>query len=199
MKYKKIMKTKSLFFAAFIMVSAIATAAVGKDEPRIAGLAVVPVKGSEVFKVIYRSENIGRIKLNIYNADSQVIFSETVSGVDGFIRPLNFSGLASGEYTVELVDATGKKAEKLMYQPYKSNKNIHVSKISKEEGKYLVAVANAGTEKINIRIYDALNNLVHSESKEITGGFAQLYSVKNIAGVTFEISDNAGNTKISRF
>jgi hypothetical protein len=191
------MKTKSLIIAALVTMSAIVTA-VGKDEPR-AGLVVVPVKGSEVFKVIYRGENTGRVKLNVYNAESQIIFSEVLTGVDGFIRPLNFSGLQSGEYTVELIDATGKRVEKVSYQPYKSNKYVHVSKLVKEEGKYLISVANAGNEKINVKIYDAANNLIHNETREVSGEFAQLYAVKNANAVTFEISDSNGNLKTSRF
>jgi hypothetical protein len=114
-KQKTIMKTKSLFIAALVVFSS-AVAFAGKDEPRKTGLAIVPVK-NEVFKVIFKSESTGRIKLNIYNENGTVVFTDTVYGVDGFIRPLNFSGMRSGNYTIELVDASGKKAEKVSYQP----------------------------------------------------------------------------------
>ena len=113
------MNTKSLYVAALIVMAGAVTA-VGKDEPRNAGLAVVPVKGSEVFRVIYKGESASKVKLNIYNSSSQVIFSETVNSTGGFIRPLNFSGLQFGEYTIELTDASGKKSEKVNYQPAKS-------------------------------------------------------------------------------
>ena len=76
------MKTKSLYIAALIVMAGAVTA-VGKDEPRNAGLAVVPVKGSEVFKVIYKGESATKVKLNIYNSSSQVIFSETVNSNGG--------------------------------------------------------------------------------------------------------------------
>src|SRR6188768_3753575 len=116
------MKTKSLFIAALVVVSA-SVAAFGKEEPTSnKGMAVVPVKGSEVFKVIYKGEAAGRVKLNVYNTESKLVFSETISGTDGFIRPLNFSGLTAGEYTIELVDALGKKSEKVSYnKPVKKN------------------------------------------------------------------------------
>lgn len=163
-------------------------------------MAVVPVRGSEVFKVIYKGENTGKVRINIYNKQAEVVFSETLSGVSGFIRPLNFSGLESGEYTVELVDASGKKVEKIVYKPVVDSKHIHISKLSKDGGKFLVAVANAGTANINVRIYDAAHNLVHSEVKNVNDEFAQIYTVKNVSGaVTFEVSDNAGNTKTIRF
>jgi len=195
------MKARFLFLAALVTVGSLATA-FGKDVPRNTGLAVVPVKGSEIFKVIYKGENTGRVKLNIYNASSRIIFSESIHVGDGFICPLNFAGLEPGEYTLELVDITGaKKVEKVKYlSPVSASKNVHVSKLVKEDGKFLVAVSNAGTEKINVRIYDGANNLVHSESREVKGDFAQLYTVKHITGaVTFEVSDDAGYTKTIRF
>jgi hypothetical protein len=122
------MKTKSLFIAALVVVSAVVSA-VGKDEPTSkAGLAIVPVKGSEVFKVIYKGESVGRVKLSLFNASNEVVFTESLSNVEGFIRPLNFKGLAYGEYTLEIADATGKRTEKISYTSSKSV--IRVAKLA---------------------------------------------------------------------
>ncbi len=193
------MKTKSLLIAALVIVSA-TVSAIGKEEPTKAGLAIVPVKGSQTFKIIYKSENTGTTKVNIYNAESKVIFTKIVSNEGGFILPLNFNGLTAGEYTIELTDATGTKTEKVNFQPTaKSKLNVHVAKMS-EEGKFLLAVANTKNEVITVKIYDNFNNLVYNESKELSGDFAQVYSLKSgSASYTFEISDNAGNTKSVTF
>ncbi len=193
------MKTKSLYLAALIAIAAVVTA-VGKDEPGSQGLAVVPVKGSEVFKIIYKGESSSKVKLNIYNSSSEIVFSETMNGVNGFIRPLNFTGLQFGEYTVELTDASGKKVEKINYQPAKSESNVHVSKLVNEEGKFLVSVAKASSETITVKIFDEANNLLHMNTKQVAGDFAQLYTLKDFAGaVTFEVSDNTGSIKTVRF
>jgi hypothetical protein len=195
------MKTKSLFFAALVLVSAVASAA-GKDEPRRTGMAIVPVKGSEVFKVIYRSESAGKVKLNIYNSNAKLILTETFNGTDGFICPVNFAGLEAGEYTIELVDASGKKAEKVSLNTKKSSKHVHVSKINNEAGKYLLSVVDTSfaADEINVKIYDAKNNLIHSETKETRGDFAQVYKLKDASGsYTFEVSDKTGKLKTIRF
>jgi hypothetical protein len=194
------MKTKSLLFTALVMISA-AVSAVGKDEPRKTGMAIVPVKGSEVYKVIYKGESAGKVRLNIYNAAAQLILTETFNGIDGFICPLNFTGLQAGDYTVEIVDATGKKIEKISYQAKKNTKYIHVSKITNEAGKFLLSVVNAtANEEISVKIFDAKNNLIHTESKEVKGDFAQVYKVSNVStGYTFEISDKSGNIKTYNF
>jgi hypothetical protein len=194
------MKTKSLLFTALVMISAVVSA-VGKDEPRRTGMAVVPVKGSGIYKVIYKGETAGKVRLNIYNASAQLILTETFNGVDGFICPLNFAGLQAGDYTIEIVDGTGKKIEKISYLAKKNAKFIHVSKISNEAGKFLLSVVNgAANEEISVKIYDDKNNLIHTESKELKGDFAQVYKVGNLStSYTFEISDKSGNVKTYNF
>lgn len=193
------MNTKSLYVAALIVMVGAVTA-VGKDEPRNAGLAVVPVKGSEVFRVIYKGESASKVKLNIYNASSQVIFSETVNSSGGFIRPLNFSGLQFGEYTIELTDASGKKSEKVNYQPAKSGSQVHVSKLAEANGKFLLSVAQHNGEPITVRIFDEANHLLFSDTRTDGGDFAKLYSLKNVDGsVTFEVSNSTGHIKTVTF
>ena len=189
------MKTKSLYFAALFVIGA-AVAAVGKEEPGSTKMAVVAVKGSEVVKVIYKTETAGKVKLSVYNAASKVVFTETRNSNEGFILPLNFAGLQSGQYTVELVDAAGTKSEKFDYQPSAVVKNVHVSQAA-ADGKFVLSVIN-GNSKVGVKIYDAHNNLVHDSSKEVSGDYAQLYSIKNFSGATFEIT-NGGETSIFRF
>lgn len=193
------MKTKSLFIAALITVSAVLSAA-GKEDPSKAGMVVVPVKGSEVFRIIYKGENTGKVKLKIYNADAKIVLSQTINGTDGFILPINFKGLAFGEYTVEVVNSTGKRVEKLTFAPEKNNRHVHVSKIANEVGKYLLSVANVKPTTIHVKIYDDNKNLVHTETKDITGNFAQVYKLTNYsASYSFEVSDISGNVKTVDF
>ena len=191
------MKIKSLIIAA-LLVSLVATAFAGEDEPRT-GFAVVTVKGTSIYKVIYKPEIAGKVKLNIYNAGGAVIFSESVYATNGFMVPLNFSGLSAGEYTIELTGAAGKKVERVSYQPETNIKRVHVTRISNEENKYLLAVASTGSDVIYIRIFDRNNNLLHVEKREITGDFAQVYKLTSASAYTFEVSDQTGNTNTVKF
>lgn len=193
------MKIKSFLITALIVVSAVVSS-VANNEPGNIGFTVLPVKGSEIFKVIYKAETVSRVKINLYNAQRQLIFSETIAS-NGFIRPLNFRGLEFGEYTIELVDGKGKRVEKVNFERSPVSKYFHVSKLATAENKFLLAIVNKNEdEKINVRIYDALNNLVHEEVKEISGNFAQIYNIKSTSGsVTFEVSDASGNSKTVSF
>lgn len=193
------MKTNVLLIAALFMVSSIG--AFAEENPGNTGFVVVP-KGTDVFKVIYKTEkNYGRVKMNIYNAQSQLIYSETVTG-GGFIVPVKFSGLAAGAYTIEIADGSNRVTQTVNYQPAKvaaSKKVVHVSRIIGDEEKYVVSLANAGNETVTINIYDNFDRLVHNETKKINGEFAQIYTVKNKKVSSIEVIDEAGNRKVSRF
>lgn len=192
------MKTKSIYLVLFLLMSVVAT--FGNDEPKKAGVAVLPVKGAEVFKVIYKNDIMSTVKVKLYNSNSEVIFAETFNNTEGFILPLNFSKLSFGEYKVELSDETGKRVEKISYQPAKPVDNIRISKIATEEGKFLVSVMSASNEQVTVKIFDNYNNLLHNEVKAVNGSFAQVYTLKNLSGAcTFEVSDNAGRVKTVQF
>jgi len=193
------MKTKAMYIAAFMVIAASVTA-VAKGEPSNAGMVVVPVKGSEVFKVIYRGESTSRVRLNVYNSSSDIVFTETFNHLDGFIRPLNFSGLKFGEYTIEVTDAQGTRVEKISHQPVASERTIHVSKLLNDEGSFLLSVAKNGGEAITVKIFDKASNLLYTGSKSESGDFAQVYTLKDVTGaVTFEVSDKNGYVKTIQF
>ncbi|WP_276369651.1 hypothetical protein [Chryseolinea sp. H1M3-3] len=191
------MKTKSIYLVAVLLLSAVAT--FGNDEPKKAGVAVLHGKGTEVFKVIYQNETTGKVKINVYNVKSELVYSESINNTDGFILPLNFSQMSFGEYTVELTDANGKQVEKIVYQPAAPVENIRIAKLS-SEGKFIVSVVKTSGEKVTVRIFDNANNLLHNEVKSVSGDFAQVYTVKNLSGAcTFEVTDNEGRVKTVKF
>jgi hypothetical protein len=194
-----IMKTKAIYLAAFLLMTVVAT--FGSDEPKKAGVAVIPVKGAEVFKVIYKSETPGRVKVFLYGANSEIVYAGSFNNTEGFILPLNFSKLSFGEYRLELIDGNGKSTEKIVYEPARSVVgNIRIARLASEQGKFLVTVCNAKNEKVTVRIFDGYNNLLHNEVKSVTGDFAQVYNVKNLTGAcTFEVSDNVGTVKTVQF
>ena len=196
------MRNKVVLMITALFIFGASIFSVANEDPRNSQFAVVPVKGSEVFKVIYKTDVANRVKLNIYNSASQLIFSETLNG-DGFIRPLNFSGLRAGEYVIEVIEGTSKRTEKVTYKPgtrsvSTGRKVVHISRVD-NAGKFIVSIARAATEKVTVNIYDNFNTLVHSESREISGEFAQIYHVKNSRVSAIEVIDASGNKKISRF
>lgn len=189
------MKTKSVVLAGMMVLASIFSFAI---EPSNSQLVVVNQKETGMFKVIYHSTNDSKqtVIMKIYGQGGKVVFTQEISATKGFILPVNFNGMDAGEYIIEIADQNGKQLQKVAYQVETPVKNIHVSKVS-EEGKYLLTVANEKTEKINVRIFDGDNNLVHNENMTINGNFGLVYNLKDVVGTpSFEITNGAGSTKV---
>lgn len=194
------MKSKVFFFAALLIATVSATA-VAKEDPSNAAFAVVPVKGSDVYKVIYKKEGATRVKLNLYNNAGAVVFSETISQ-DGFIRPLNFAGLTPGEYTFEVVDGATKVVEKVVYKTevsIASDKLVHVSRINGADQRFVLSIANANNETFVVNIYGQNDEIIFSENATINGSSAKLYNVKSGKVSRIEVIDAAGKSSAKRF
>jgi len=113
------------------------------------------------------------------------------------MRPLNFAGMDAGVYTIEITDENGTQLQKVNYAQIANETTIkafHVCKL--QDGKYLVSVANEGTENVNISVYDNNDNLIHSESRTVNGGLGLVYNLKQVSGQpVFTVTDNAGNKR----
>jgi hypothetical protein len=197
------MKTNAILIAALIVLGA-GVSAVAKDDPGNLGLAVLPVKGSDVFKIVYKTENSNRVKLNLYNEVGQLVFSETITS-EGFIRPLNFSSLTPGEYVVEVTDGDSKQIEKISHRvaapedAATTDKIVHVARIEGSEERIILSIANADSETFVVNIFNENDNLIYSETANVEGSDARLYNVKNGKVSRVEVTDNAGVKSVKQF
>jgi hypothetical protein len=162
-----------------------------------ATMSVLYNAASGVYKVCYKSAETGRVKLAIYNANNNLVFSEVMNNISSFIRPYNFSQLSEGEYTIVLEDKNGKQVEKVNYRLNKIESIIRVSKLSGADNKFVLNVANTGSENIIVKIYDGSNNLLHVQTETVTGSFGLIYNLTpaKVASVRFEISTASGKTE----
>jgi hypothetical protein len=197
------MKTKQFFIAA-LLIASVSVSAVAKEDPSNIAFAVVQVKGSDVFKVIYKNEGESRVKLYLYNGAGELIFSEKISE-NKFIRPLNLSGLNAGEYTVEVHQGSSKVSEKFSYKvpaaevSFSTEKVIHVSKVKGEDQRFVLTIANAKNENFVINIYGQNETLVFSQNAVVNGSTAKLFNVKNGKVSKIEVVDAAGVTSTKNF
>lgn len=194
------MKSKVLFLAA-LLIAAVSVNAVAKEDPSNVTFAVVPVKGSAVYKVIYKKEGSTRVKVNLYNSAGQVVFTETINQ-DGFIRPLNFAGLAPGEYTFEAVDGTSKVVEKIVFNreaAVSSDKLVHVSKINGVDQRFVLSIANAKNEAFVVNIYGQDGQVIFTEDTKVDGSGAKIYNVKYGKVSRVEVVDAAGVATVKNF
>jgi len=168
----------------------------GTDEPGEASssVAVTNCSGSSVVKVFYKNEDTGTVTVSIFDENKLLIFTETLRKVSGFVRPYNFAELPAGLYAIQIEDKNGMRTEEVNYTAGKIEKHISIVKLS-EKGKYLLSVNSKGSDKINVNIYNAENQLIHSQVKSIQRSFAEVLNLKDINQFTIEVSDSRGLLK----
>jgi hypothetical protein len=166
-----------------------------KTSASASGAAVIK-NGESTFRVIYKSEKENDVRVTIFNAKDELVYSEKVNNTDGFTRPYNFGSMGEGDYTISIEDGTKKQIEKVSYHAEKTAKMLNVLKLQSEEGKYLVMAAGQGNEIITVSIYDGQNNLVHRSTEATKGNFSKLYNLRKLKGhFTFAIQNESGDVK----
>lgn len=189
------MKTKSILFVAIAMI---ASSVAFADEPSAPKLVVLSQKESGLFKVIYENAKSNKVKMTILDANGQAIYSESLKVTDGFILPVNFKGMATGEYTIEVADEKGKQIQRVVYGAAKGVQRIHVAKLNPNDSKYLLSVEKEGD--INVRIFDGANNVVHDQNVNVKGSLGLVYNLTAVSGApTFEVTDNTGAVKTIKY
>jgi flagellar hook assembly protein FlgD len=164
-----------------------------KSSATVSGAAVIK-NGESTFRVIYKSEKEANVRVAIYNAKNELVYSERVSNTDGFTRPYNLESQGEGDYTISIEDGSRKQVEKVSYRTPRVTKSLNV--LRAEEGKYVVMAAGQGDEVITVSIYDGQSNLVHRSFESTKGNFSKLYNLKQIKGhLTFEIANENGEVK----
>lgn len=190
------MKTKSILVAAIALMSSVAFAG-GPGSPK---LSVVNVSDAGVFKVIYENPGSERVRMTITDADGRTLFNESVKVESGFVRAVNFKGMTPGEYKIEVADAKNTFSEKVTYEIASKVKGVHVAKLNGESSKYLLSIANEGTENVNVRILDGGNNVIHEQNLAVVGNLGLVYNLKAVSGnPTFEVTDQTGRVKTIRY
>lgn len=165
------------------------------DNPKAAaGMAVM--KSGSVIKLFYKGTVSGDVKVSIYSEKGEKVFTETIRNIENFVRPYNFSTLPEGAYTIELKGADGRQLQKVNYSKGKIEKLMNLMHLTGSENKYVLTVANKGSEKLKVRIYDEKNNLLYNETEVIQGDFAKIYNLNKVSGrFLFEVTDQNGVTK----
>ena len=174
----------------------------GVVNENLLGTSKVGIKKDDetTFNLTYKAEKEMNVSVSIVNELGQTIFSETVKKTDGFMRPYNFSGLGEGIYTIEIADELGEYTELVDFRSGKIEKAIDIKKIAGAEGKYLITALGTGKERITVNIYNALDELIHTETAMTDGNFGQVYNLSQLnETVKFEITTQYGAVKTAKY
>jgi hypothetical protein len=194
------MKKNFLILVVLIAVSGVVCAK-SIDEPKAPkGMAVM--KNGSIFKLFYKGVDEGTVKVTIYDERGDAVFTETLRKVSNFVRPYNFSSLKEGEYTIELVNDSGKQIEKVVYtkgaieHKKTSEKLLNLVRVKDANDKYMLMVSNKERGAITVKIYNSAHELLYKHKEILTGDFAKVYTLDKYSGnVLFEVIDENGISK----
>jgi flagellar hook assembly protein FlgD len=189
---------KKILTLSLVLFSTVMFANGTDDDSKAAaasGTALIK-KDANTFRLIYKAEKQSNVRVSIYDANDQLVYSEKVNNTDGFTRPYNFENLGEGDYTIAIENGSKKQIEKVSYHAPKVTKTLNVIKMSSDEGKYFVMAAGQGEEQITVSVFDGEHNLVHKSIEATDGNFSKIYNLKSLKGhLTFEISNENGEVK----
>ncbi|MBX2963129.1 MAG: hypothetical protein KF687_11505 [Cyclobacteriaceae bacterium] len=90
----------------------------------------VTFDGSDTYTIKYESGVAGKVRVTVYDHKRTVVFTEVIGNASSFSRPYNFSGLATGEYTIEIEDATGKHEQVINHTTARPKTTLRFPRIS---------------------------------------------------------------------
>ncbi len=159
-------------------------------------MTVVADATTGIYKVVYQSAEVGKVKISIFDETNGLVFTETLTNVESFARPYNLSNLTQGEYTIVVEDKNGRTEEKINYSFKKVESAVEVVKIANEANKYLLSIQNKETDLILVRIYDNESNLLHEQSMTVNGKFSVIYNLNKVkTAPTFVVTGSNGEPR----
>jgi hypothetical protein len=143
----------------------------------------------EIFKVICEDHGSVDLQVLIYDSYGNELFSEKIAGMEGFIRPYDFSLLPEGKYRIDVIDGNGLYVEKVNYSNGEFLSLSPAPEAAKNDlgGKSLLTSEN----EVTVNVYDTDHHLVYSDTEKVTGTFAKVYHIKKRAqGISCRILEN---------
>ncbi len=184
---------KKIFSLALVLAAAIQVSAAHVAPESPVGVSVL--KSGSVVKLFYRGEECGTVKVAIYNQKGHVVYREVLEDTEDFMRPYNFSALPSGKYTIELTDKFGTKSRSVEHGLRDNSMVVKLTRLSKNEHKYVLSVPDQGAESLVVRIYDRNNKMVYETTERVNGDFARMYNLNKIRGYhMIHVTDDKGHS-----
>lgn len=104
------MKAKSILTITFILFGSLAFANEGNDNKFV----VIASQEAGVFKAIFEDDAVDAT-ITIFDKAGKLVYSKNIKTKNGFILPMNFKGLQSGTYTIEVKNGVNKWMQTINY------------------------------------------------------------------------------------
>jgi flagellar hook assembly protein FlgD len=184
-KIKDMRQLKHLLAAWLIVIGAtslVSSKAVDRnglgEDPRV---QVIKDAGMGAFKVLYESEQEGKVTIKIYDESGNLLHAEVSKNAKSFAKRFYFENLPAGTYTISVSGPDFEFKEKVAYAT-PAQVELEAELIEVVPGKkYRLSVSGMEDSPVRVRIYD-------SEGYEIFSGKVDL---DNTSGRVFDLAQAA--------
>jgi hypothetical protein len=153
------------------------------------------VKEGATFKLIYKGAQPMDVKVHIRDEHNNIVFTEVLRRIDGFVRPYNFSKLPEGIYSIAISNQLGTQVESVQYDGSRQEALAHLTKVAGSE-KYVLTVPRRDSNGFTVRIYDSANRVIYDKEESSAGDFAKVYNLDELSGkFLLEVTHENGATK----
>lgn len=184
-----------MFALILIGASTLTFAATGNDTEKnpapseTTKMAVMKIS-PDSYKLFYVSEQEGKVKVRLYDAEGDRIFAKKINTEEGFALPYDFKNLAPGEYTFEVINADGSVlrqvvdhkdiVEKIELETLEAN----VQRIDNSK-RFQLLVMKPNKQEVTINIMNEDGVVVHREKVNFEHGFKRTYDLSGLNGEDF--------------
>ncbi len=160
--------------------------------------SIYAVKESLKFRLNFENGDGTPVTINIYDAQSKLVFTETVRNHTVSYRNYDLTERGRGIYKVEIIDGDFTAVEEVGVG-VKINQgefNAHISKTLKE-GSLKIAYQNGSPEGVNIVLRDEKGNIVYDElsAKE---QYSRKFNLSKLSKGTYIMSVTSGKKTVEQ-
>jgi hypothetical protein len=155
---------------------------------------------NSVYQLVYTSASTGTVKVSILDANGNLIMTDRIlNSQDGFMRPYNFSGLAEGNYLIEVQD--GKNTVKLpvthKITSIEEAINVKIKALAVEK-KFQLTMLGSSENGLQVDILDGANKLVYTDYIDAHNSFSKVYDLTKVKAENFTFEVKSSNKLISK-
>ena len=152
-----------------------------------------------VYNLLFESAENKTVNVRVLDTNHKVLSNKRITKTDGFLQPIDFSNLPTGNYFIEITGQDGKVTEAVKHQV--STVDAADIRVTTVNNARKVAFATSMTESapLNLYFYDEKGEIVYRETLGANELNKKLYDLSSIEGKSVSVSiAHKGNTIINK-
>lgn len=184
-----VMKRVIKFFVAFVIVINATGFTYANDLDKKGNALKVIRKSDNLYNVVYQSKEDQQVSIQFIDEDQNVLYAEAISTSNGFIKPLDLSGLPAGSYQIRLVSSTDTLMRDIVVLTAEQLYADLIAVRSVGESQYALSIDEKVGKSLSLYIKDARGEILHSG--EVDCSDSKVYDLTNLIGerATFMLYD----------